>query len=189
MRITMALGLISCLSLGLYLQPVYADEAPASAAEAMTPEAAMPEAETKLADIFAEVAKHYRAGGSEVRAQETRESLQIKVLRFMRQNPQAQDWTGTLKNRGLTPEGDAWISIEIADGVTVSTLKSKADDATASTLIHRGSPLFGVVQNAKLGGVIKFSGQFLSSVIADDEEMILRPELIMLFMKIDGVGG
>jgi hypothetical protein len=184
MRITIALAILSCLSFGFYSQPVSADEAPASAAES-----AMPEAEANLIEIFAEAAKHYRSSGSESRALETRESLQIRLLRFMRQNPQAQNWIGTLKNRGLTPEGAAWISIEIADGVTVSTLKSKADDSTASTLIHPGSPLFGIAQNAKLGGAVKFSGQFLSSVIADDEEMILRPELIMLFMKIDGVGG
>jgi hypothetical protein len=185
MRMKMALGILVCLSLGLFLQPAYADDAPASIA----PSAAMPEGEAKLIDIFTATAKQYKASRGADRAPETRENLQISLLRFMRQNPQAQDWTGTVKNRGLTPEGDAWISIEIADGITVSTLKSKAEDSTASTLIHPGSPLFAVAQNAKLGGAVKFSGQFLSSVIADDEEMILRPQLIMLFMSIDGGRG
>jgi hypothetical protein len=185
MRMKIALGILIGLSFGLSLQPVHADDAPASVA----PGASTPEEEAKLIDIFTAAAKQYKASRGADRAQETRENLQIRLLRFMRQNPQAQDWTGTVKNRGLTPEGDAWISIEIADGVTVSTLKSKAEDAVASTLIHPGSPLFAVAQNAKLGGTVKFSGQFLSSVIADDEEMILRPQLIMLFMNIDGGRG
>ncbi len=184
MRMKMALGILGCLSFSLCLQPAYADDAPAFATGAATPEG-----ESKLIDIFTEAAKQYKASRGEARAQEARENLQIRLLRFLRQDPQAQNWTGTVKNRGLTPEGDAWISIEIADGITVSTLKSKADDAVASTLIHPGSPLFPIAQNAKLGGTVKFSGQFLSSVIADDEEMVLRPQLIMLFMNIDGGRG
>jgi hypothetical protein len=158
--------------------PVQADESPDSSA----PQAeSTPKRETDLISIFEAAAKEYAANHEATRAQDVRLEVQVRTLRFMRENQTAEDWTGVVKTRGSTPEGDLWISIEIADGITVSTWKSNIDDAGATTLLRQGSKLFLAAQKMKIGQRIKFSGSFLKSVMAEDEDMILRPEFIMLF--------
>jgi len=144
-----------------------------------------PQAETDFIGIFTAARKDYMASRSPTRAQDGRLQVQVRLLRYMQTSQKAQDWTGTVKSRGLTPEGDAWISIEVGDGITLSTWQSETDDGRSGTLILPGSKLFAIAQTAQIGQSIRFSGNFLTFLLAQDEDMILRPKLIMSFSDMN----
>jgi hypothetical protein len=144
----------------------------------------MPQDERDLLALFAAAGKDYAARHADMRAQDIRLGLQVHVIEALRRNSLAQGWTGIVESRGLTPEGDAWVSIRIGDAITLSTWKTKDEDATATTLFKPGSKLFAVAQNAKVGQPIKFSGYVLLYLNEPDEDMILRPNLIMFFTDL-----
>jgi hypothetical protein len=159
-----------------------------SAAEALREENAaaadLPQAEQALIEIFAAAAKEYAADRSGARTRDARLGVQVRVMETLRRNIPAQDWTGIVRSRGLTPDGDCWISIEIGGGITLSTWKTKDEDARARTLLKRDSSLFAAAQNAKVGQAIRFSGYFLLLMNAADEDMILHPQFIMVFTDL-----
>jgi hypothetical protein len=159
--------------------PVLADEQSAAVS------VGAPQAETDFIGIFTAARKDYMASRAPTRAQDGRLQVQVRLLRFMQTGQKAEGWTGTVRSRGLTPEGDAWISIEVGDGVTLSTWQSEADDGRAGTLILPGSKLFAIAQTAQIGQSIRFSGNFLTFLLAQDEDMILRPRFIMSFSELN----
>ncbi len=160
----------------------WAEDSGADAAGALS--SSMPQDERNLLALFAAAGKDYAARHADLRAQDIRLGLQVHVIEALRRNSLAQGWTGIVESRGLTPEGDAWVSIRIGDAITLSTWKTKDDDATATTLFKPGSKLFAVAQNAKVGQPIKFSGYVLLYLNEPDEDMILRPNLIMFFTDL-----
>jgi hypothetical protein len=110
--------------------------------------------------------------------------MQIRVIGYMRQSQVATDWIGTVKSRGLTPDGNAWITIEIGDGITVGTWTSERDDGDSATLFRPHAKLFAPAQAAKIGTTIIFSGTIIKSVLADDDEMVQRPRFIARFSAL-----
>jgi hypothetical protein len=146
-----------------------------------------PREEQDLIAIFTAAAKDYDAAREDeagARARDARLEIQVRVMETLRRNVPAQGWTGIVRSRGLTPDGDAWISIDIGGGVTISTWKTNDDDTRARTLLKRGSPLFVAAQNAKVGQAIRFTGYFLLLMNAADEDMILHPQFIMAFTDL-----
>jgi len=155
-----------------------ADEAGAAATTAM------PQREADLIAIMEDARKQLRTGHGASPAQDARMSMQIHVMSYMRQSQAAQDWTGTVKTRGTTPEGDAWISIEIANGVTVSTWQTEVEDLNANSLFKPRSPLFAAAKSAKIGQPVTFSGIILKSVLGKDEDMVQTPQFIARFSAL-----
>jgi hypothetical protein len=161
------------------LCPTFADDAPDSG-----PTANMPQRERDLIAILLDARKQYNASHSTSPAADARIAMQIRVISFMRQSQLATDWIGTVKSRGITPEGYAWITIEIAEGVTVSTWTTLADDGDSATMFRPKAKLFAPAQAAKIASPIIFSGTILKSVLADDDEMVLRPRFIARFSDL-----
>lgn len=141
----------------------------------------MPQREKDLIDILLSARKQYQTSHSVSPAKDARIDMQIRVISYMRQSQLATDWIGTVKSRGITPDGDAWISIEIADGITVSTWTTEHDDQDSATMFRPHAKLFGPAQAAKIASPIIFSGTILKSVLADDDEMVLHPQFIARF--------
>ncbi len=158
---------------------VYADDAPDSELAAN-----MPQRERDLVGILLGARKQYTSSHATSSASDARIGMQIRVMSYMRESQVATDWIGTVKSRGLTPDGEAWISIEIADGVTITTWQTQRDDQSAATLFLPHAKLFPVVQAAKIGSPIIFSGTILKSVLANDDEMVLRPQFIARFNSL-----
>jgi hypothetical protein len=155
---------------------VRADEASDSAAAAN-----MPQRERDLIDILTSARKGYQASHSPSPAKDARIDMQIRVISYMRQSQVATDWIGTVKSRGITPEGNAWVSIEIADGITVSTWQTERDDQDSATMFRPHAKLFAPAQAAKIAAPIIFSGTILKSVLANDDEMVMHPQFIARF--------
>lgn len=156
--------------------PAIADDASDAAMAAN-----MPQRERDLIDILMSERKNYRTSHSATPAQEARVAMQIRVISYMRQSQLATNWIGTVKSRGITPEGNAWISIEIADGITVSTWQTERDDSDSATMFRPHAPLFTAAQSAKIATPIIFSGTILKSVLAKDDEMVTNPQFIARF--------
>ena len=152
------------------------------AAENAAPQ--MPERESQLIEIFAKARKQYDSGHAGVKSKDVRVGLQIQVIEFMEAGQDTKDWVGTVKTRGTSPEGDAWITIEIADGITVSTWQTHFFDQNQGTLIPNYSPLFERAHSLRIGQSVVFSGKIIESVTSNDEEMIVRPQLIARFTAL-----
>lgn len=168
------------LALGAFPSQAFADDAPDSDAAA-----SMPQRERDLIAILMDARKAYQTGKSANPAKDARMDMQLGVIGFMRQSQIADKWIGTVKTRGLTPEGNAWITIEIADGITISTWASQRDDIDSGTLIRPRTMLFPTAQQAKIGSTIVFSATILKSVLASDDEMVLRPQFIARFSALN----
>jgi hypothetical protein len=165
---------LSALLVALCAAPAIslADEAPESGPSNM------PQRERDLVDILTSAQKAYKTSHSPSPAKDARMEMQIRVISFMRQSQVATDWVGTVKSRGITPDGSAWISIEIADGITVSTWQTERDDADSATMFRPHAKLFAPAQAAKIASPIIFSGTILKSVLANDDEMVMHPQFI-----------
>ena len=157
---------------------VRADEA----ADAMA--ANMPPRERELIDTLLAARKSFQTSHSLSPAKDARIDMQIRVISYMRQSQVATDWIGTVKSRGITPEGNAWISIEIADGITVSTWQTERDDQDSATLFRPHAKMFASVQGAKIAAPVIFSGTILKSVLANDDEMVMHPQFIARFSSL-----
>jgi len=155
-----------------------ADDAPDSGA------ANMPQRERELIDILLSARKSYQTSHSPSPAKDARMDMQIRVIGYMRQSQLATDWIGTVKSRGITPDGNAWISIEIADGITISTWQTERDDSDSGTMFRPHAKLFAPAQAAKIASPIIFSGMILKSVLAGDDEMVLQPQFIARFSAL-----
>ena len=169
------LGIV-LLALGAWPSLAFAEDAPDSAAAA-----SQPQRERDLIAILMDARKEYQTAKTPNPAQDARMDMQLRVIGFMRQSQIADKWVGTVKSRGLTPEGNAWIVIEIADGITVATWQSQRDDIESGTLVRPHAPLFDVFQQAKLGSTVIFDATILKSVLASDDDMVLRPQFIARF--------
>jgi hypothetical protein len=158
--------------------PARADE-PADAASANGPDR-----ERDLIAILTDAQKALRTSRSASPAQDARIAMQVRVTDFMRKSQDVKDWVGTVKSHGLTPEGDAWITIEIAENITIGTWQSAADDRRADTLLRQHSALFKAVNGAKIGQSIIFSGRIVNSVLSDDDDMVTHPRFIGRFTAL-----
>src|SRR3569833_3698632 len=172
--------LLSALLVALCALPAvsFAEDAPESGA------AKMPQRERELIDILMSARKTYQTCHSASPAKDARMEMLIRVISFMRQSQVATDWIGTVKSRGTTPDGNAWISIEIADGITVSTWQNEHEDSDSATMFRPHAKLFAAAQSAKLASPILFSGTILKSVLANDEEMVSHPQFIARFSSL-----
>jgi hypothetical protein len=171
----LSLGVV-LLALGTCPSLAIAEDAPDSAAAT-----SQPQRERDLIAILMDARKEYQTAKTPNPAQDARMDMQLRVIGYMRQSQIADKWIGTVKSRGLTPEGNAWIVIEIADGITVGTWQSQRDDVESGSLIREHAPLFSTFQQAKLGSTVIFDATILKSVLASDDDMVLRPQFIARF--------
>jgi hypothetical protein len=171
----LSLGVI-LLALGACPSLAFSEDAPDAGGAT-----SQPQRERDLIAILMDARKEYQTAKTPNPAQDARMDMQLHVIGYMRQSQVAEKWTGTVKSRGLTPEGSAWIVIEIADGMTVGTWQSQRDDVQSGTLIRDHAPLFSAFQQAKLGSTVIFDATILKSVLASDDDMVLRPQFIARF--------
>jgi hypothetical protein len=168
--------LIVVLTTGAGSPPVKADQPDATAN--------MPEREKTFIDMLIDVRKQYTANHAVSAAQDSRMGLQIRMMSFMRESQIAQDWRGIVKSGGITSDGNARLTIEIADGITVGTWTTDTEDRGRGTLFKPGSALFDASRKVKIGDPVVFSGTIVNSILASDDEMLMRPQFIVRFTAL-----
>lgn len=99
-------------------------------------------------------------------------------------NHNAQDWVGVFKDSKKTHEGTVSLEIEIAPGVTVTTWGGTQLDASYGTLMKPYTPVGKAAGSLAIGDSVLFSANLIGSVLSSDDDMILHPQVIGQFSKL-----
>jgi len=86
-----------------------------------------------------------------------------KALCAILGNNKATNWTGVIGRVGANGEGKAYVLVDIADDMKVSTWNNALSDFQDDTLIPTTSSFFDDLVALKKGDPVTFSGTFLSS--------------------------
>jgi hypothetical protein len=171
------------LSICLLAFPAHADSAPAQpAASPSSPDTTMPQRERDLIAILADGQKQLTRNRS---AKDTRLSIQIRVYNFLLENSDAKGWVGVVKDTGITAEGDRWISIEIAPGISVSTFRNHTSDPRNLTLIRPSSKLFHALGGINIDDLVTFNALIIGGLLAADTTMVETPEMMARFDAVE----
>ena len=102
-------------------------------------------------------------------------------------NAHAVDWVGKLTHMGTNSNGDAYVEIEIASGITVKTWNNAFSDAADRSMISNRSTLYNSVADLKVGRTVKFSADLLRIANLTERGSFEEPDMIARFSKIEGL--
>jgi hypothetical protein len=153
--------------------------------------APLPQREIDYIRLIEKARKKYGASKSVDARKYIRVDLQIAVHNFMGLSHTAQDWVGVYKGSTRTQEGTLSFELEIAPGVTVTTWENTDSDKSYDTLIKSFSPIGKIIDTLAIGDTVTFSANLLGSVITNDDDMVLHPQVVARFtslMKLEQAG-
>lgn len=110
--------------------------------------------------------------------------MQVRVYDFLKEDPEAKNWTGIVKDVGKTTDGERWIRVEIAPGITIETCPDRSSDPRGLTLIRPQSALARALDGITVNDPVTFSALIYGGRIADDTAMVQVPEMIARFDAI-----
>jgi hypothetical protein len=144
----------------------------------------MPQREHEFVDLLADSRRQYEAALSGAGRTNARLAMQVRMTRFVNERRDVEDWTGVVLASQTTMQGDRWISIEIAPGVSVATCENRLHDPDLITLIEPHSPLYRVVDELKVGQPVRFNATILKGRFSGDDYMVEHPRLIVQFSSL-----
>lgn len=104
-----------------------------------------------------------------------------KALCAILRNNKVTDWTGVIGRVGANGEGKAYVLVDIAEDMKVSTWNNALSDFSDNTLIPTTSNFFDNLVALKKGDPVTFSGTFLSS----NDSCLSKKNLTNLFYGRD----
>ncbi len=132
-----------------------------------------------------ETARKQYAGSRSVDGRKTtRINFQIAVHDFMGLSHNAKGWVGVFKGSKRTHEGLLSMDIEIAPGVSISTMDNAETDVSYDTLVKPYVPVGKAIGDLSIGDMVTFSANLIGSVISTDDDMVLHPQLIAQFSEL-----
>ncbi len=143
--------------------------------------APLPQRETDYIRLVEKARKQYAAAKSVDARKYARVDMQIAMHSYMGLSHNAKEWVGVFKASTKTQEGTMSLAIEIAPGVTIATWENSERDKTYNTLIRPFSPIAKVIDSLSIGDAVVFSGSLLGAVITNDDDMVLRPQVVAQF--------
>jgi len=149
--------------------------------------APLPPREAEYIGILQNARKQYITARSVDGRRNARVAMQSAVHNFMGLSHNAENWVGVFKDSKKNPLGTQSVEIEIAPGVTVATWDNPASDATYYTLIQQTSAMGKLVSGLAIGDEVVFSADLIGAVISSDEDMVLRPQVIGKFSKLEKI--
>jgi hypothetical protein len=117
------------------------------------------------------------------RAQELKAALGGKL--------EVVNWTGVLTDLSTNSDGDAYITVEIARGVSIRTWNNSLSDKGDRTLIKFGSSLFKALAEMEEGTRVHFSGSFfpgqdfVKEMSLTESGSMSEPEFLFRFSKVE----
>lgn len=144
----------------------------------------MPQREREFVDFLAESRRQYEAAEPGPARKDIRLAMQVRMARFVTERADVDGWSGIVQASQTSPQGDRWISIEIAPGVTVATCENRLHDPDLVTLIEPHSPLYRVVDELKVGQPVLFSATILKGRFSADDDMVEHPRVIARFSSL-----
>ena len=149
---------------------------------------AMPAREAAFIAIFTDERARYAT--MRLPAQRAGEQivLEHRLSQFMQGGQDVRDWVGVIRNFGKTLEGDAWLTIEIAPDLMLSTLRSAPQDRGYQTLIPSYSPTFATLgRELPVGQRVRFDASMLIFDVSDKVDPVERSRLIARFWKLQAI--
>jgi hypothetical protein len=147
----------------------------------------LPPRESDFIAIFQNSRRQYIAARSIDGRRNARAAMQSTLHNFMGLSHTAEDWVGVFKDSKKNPLGSQSLAIEIAPGVTVSTSDNPAADGTYSTMVKQYSAMGKTINSLAIGDEVTFSADVIGSVISGDDDMVLHPQLIAKFKKLQKI--
>ncbi len=146
--------------------------------------APLPPREAEYIGILQASRRQYNAARSIDARKNARIAMQSAIHNFMGLSHSAEDWVGVFKDSKKNPEGTESIEIEIAPGATVSTWDSTVSDASYYTMLKQFSAMAKTVDGLTIGDEVVFSADLIGMVISNDDDMVLRPQIIGRFKTL-----
>jgi len=147
----------------------------------------LPPREYDFIAIFQNSRHQYTAARSIDGRRNARMAMQSTLHNFMGLSHAADDWVGVFKDSKKNPLGSRSLEIEIAPGVTISTSDNPAADGTYFTMIKQNSAMGKTIDDLAIGDEVTFSAEVIGSVISSDDDMVLHPQLIAKFKKLEKI--
>src|ERR1700733_7522511 len=97
------------------------------------------------------------------------------------------NWVGTIDGVGANSDGDAWIVIAIAPGLTVQTWNNSLLDIRQHTLIRRDSPLYNALKDFKSGQKVAFTATLIGLGDVKEKDKVTEPDMIASFTAVEAV--
>lgn len=128
----------------------------------------------------------YEAAPNELKKSAVAADLQKKVMAAVPQG-KAEGWVGRLDNMGTTGDGRAYVSIRIAEGMTVKTWSNGFSDSGDSTLISQGSRIYASLSDLAEGAPVRFTAQLMRTVDLTERGRVEEPDMLARFTKIEAL--
>jgi hypothetical protein len=154
------------------------------------PKSSLPADEQKFISIIKAVADKIESTSSSLKEAKYRSARDASACAALTDNG-ARKWVGTVTDIGANGDGYGYISVKIAEGITVQTWNNAFSDFQDNTLVKPSKPFFDRMTNLEEGDKIYFAGTFLS----DDNSCLkgtnitktfygLTPQFLMRFSNI-----
>jgi hypothetical protein len=148
----------------------------------------VPQRELDYIALIEQARKRYSLARSVDARRYVRLDMQIAVHDFMGLSHNARDWIGIFKDSKKTHEGTVTLSVEIAPGVIIRTWDNTELDTSYNSLLKPFLPVGKLAGTLQIGDTVMFSANLMGSVISTDDDMILRPQVIAQFQKLEKLG-
>lgn len=96
--------------------------------------------------------------------------------------PGQEGWLGNIVRLGTTGEGNAYVTLQIGKGITVSTTNNELSAAIdkRSSLIKHGSPLYKQLSELKVGAPVRFTGKVdFTGIGLTEAGKMTQPDFLM----------
>ena len=145
-----------------------------------------PQAEIDYIGAITAARPAYAGAGNELRQSSVEHNME-DAMRAAVKGARAEGWIGMIDSMGTNGDGDAWIVVTVADGMTVHTTNNSLSDTFTHTLIKHGSPLYERIADLKKGDTVQFSAQLLKLTDLTERGKVEEPEMEARFSAIEPV--
>ena len=141
----------------------------------------MPARERAFIQLLLDARRKYEAASPGAERGQIRLSMQAAVTNFLAGDRVVKDWVGVFRASHTNREGDRWVRIEIAPGVTIGTGQNRHDDPNLLTLIEPHSDNYTALDAIGVGQPVLFTARILAGRLSSDDDMVEQPWLFAHF--------
>ncbi|HXM85534.1 MAG TPA: hypothetical protein VN899_06985 [Stellaceae bacterium] len=166
--------------------PLASPTVPVEQVAEASPKDQPPKSETAYIAAWQAAQEPYRNADNQLKAAAVYNRMLEEMRKAVPDN-HVTNWTGTVDSMGANSDGDAWIVIAIAPGLTVQTWNNALLDIREHTLIHRDSPLYNTLKDFKPGQKVAFTATLIGLGDVKEKDKVTEPDMIASFTAVEAV--